>query len=117
MTIELASYEQPETEESSRVQIGIATLNKDKVDLPVFTLQDVDPRILNQTSGVVVARIAYSYTPLQLRFTDANINLSETFLLKPRKSTTVPIGNDPNVPVDCNTTQTGINCPGTTTTN
>ena len=45
--------------------------------------------MLNTTSGVVVARVNYNYTPATLAFMQ-KVTLHETFLLKPRKSLSVP---------------------------
>jgi len=103
VTMELSSYEMDNQNPPQPRLIGTATFNAGQT-LPPFDPLNVDPRILNETSGVVVARIAYSYTPLKLRFTDANIELNETFLLKPRKSTRVPIGSNPDIPVNCSGT-------------
>jgi len=103
VTMELSSYEMDDQNPPQPRLIGTATFNAGQT-LPAFDPLNVDPRILNETSGVVVARIAYSYTPLKLRFTDANIELKEIFLLKPRKSTRVPIGDNPDIPVNCSGT-------------
>ncbi len=46
-------------------------------------------KMLNNTSGVVVARVNYNYTPATLAFMQ-KVTLHETFLLKPRKSLSVP---------------------------
>lgn len=111
VTIELTSYELDA--QGATVPLGRAVLNAGQ-NLPAFNPDTVDARILNETSGVVVARIAYSYTPLMLRFTDADINLTETFLLKPRRSSSVPIGNDPDLDVTCSATNVdNITCSGT----
>jgi len=108
VTMELASYQKDDQDMPEL--IGMATLNAGQA-LPAFDPATVDDRILNSTSGVVVARIAYSYEPLMLRFTSANINLTEIFLLKPRRSSSVPIGDDPTVPVTCTSSSlTNISC-------
>ncbi|MEP1230664.1 MAG: TadE/TadG family type IV pilus assembly protein [Litorimonas sp.] len=101
VTIDITSYDL-DTNGDVR-DLGRATLNQGQALQP-FNPDTLDPRILNATSGVVVARIAYSYTPLQLRFTNADIDLKETFLLKPRRSSSVPIGDDPAVQVNCTAT-------------
>lgn len=111
VTIELRSYDLDAN--GNPRELGRATLNQGQ-DLQPFNPDTVDSRILNTTSGVVVARVAYSYTPLMLRFTDADINLRETFILKPRRSASVPIGDNPALPVKCSaTTVTNISCGGT----
>jgi len=45
--------------------------------------------MFNAQSGVVVARINYKYEPTTMMFMD-KLTLSETFVLKPRKSISVP---------------------------
>jgi len=111
VTIELTSYDLDA--DGNPRELGRATLNQGQ-DLQPFNPDTVDSRILNTTSGVVVARVAYSYTPLMLRFTDADINLRETFLLKPRRSESIPIGDDPSLPVTCSATNvTNVTCGGT----
>ncbi len=111
VTIELTSYELDENDNPRA--LGQAILNAGQ-NLPAFDPDTVDSRILNSTSGVVVARIAYSYTPLKLRFTDTDINLTEIFLLKPRRSASVPIGDDIDLPVTCSATNiTNVTCGGT----
>jgi len=111
ITLELTSYDLDD--DGNPRLLGMATLNSGQT-LPAFDAATVDTRILNSTSGVVVARIAYSYEPLMLQFTDTNINLTEIFLLKPRRSASVPLGDNPDLPVNCTaTTLTNINCTGT----
>lgn len=112
VTIEITSYELDSND--MPVLLGMATLNPGQ-SLPPFDPGTVDNRILNNTSGVVVARIAYSYSPLMLRYTDSDINLTELFLLKPRRSSSIQIGNDPNTPVVCNAASVStITCSGQT---
>lgn len=49
----------------------------------------INSNMLNDTSGVVVARVNYQYEPATLVFMK-NVTLNETFLLKPRRSLSVP---------------------------
>jgi len=113
VTIELSSYEMDNQNPPQPVLIGQATLNSGQT-LPEFDAADVDERILNPTSGVVVARITYSYTPLKLRFFDTDIELKEIFLLKPRQSASIPIGDNPDSPINCSTNEQGnVSCGGT----
>lgn len=73
-----------------------------------YNSSNIDPRLLNQTSGVVVARVAYDYQLSLLTYngnthatgplssSSRTVNLSDTFLLKPRVSdqvTFVPYTN------------------------
>lgn len=116
VTIELSSYD---LDPSGNARLlGVATLNDgpNTQNLPPFDASTVDGRILNSSSGVVVARIVYSYTPLMLRYTDADINLTEIFLLKPRRSESVPIGDTAGLPVACSASNFGnVTCGGTVT--
>ncbi len=80
-----------------------------------FDADSLDARLLSENSGIVVTRVTYEYTPIETtdsiqrkgtddgatgddyetdRF-DGNITLSETYLLKPRRSELVDI-----VPMD-----------------
>jgi len=113
VTIELASYQMDNQTPPQPELIGMATLNPGSASLTDFDPATVDTRILNSTSGVVVARIGYNYTPLMLRYTDSTIQLKETFLLKPRRSASVPIGDDITTPVRCSaSTPTTVACTG-----
>ena len=113
VTIELSSYQMNNQNPPQPVLIGKATLNSGQT-LPGFDAAKVNSRILNPTSGVVVARITYSYTPLKLRFIDTDIELKEIFLLKPRQSASIPIGENPDTPINCSTNDQGkVNCGGT----
>jgi len=75
---------------------SIQTIGSAKLNGGVSTTFDptaIDNKILTDQSGVVVARVQFAYTPPQLQFMSGNINIEETFLLKPRKSNTVTIEN------------------------
>ena len=56
--------------------------------------------MLNPTSGAVVARINHRYKPVTLTFMK-NVTLSETFVLKPRKSVFVPFDDSGNDTFNC----------------
>jgi len=74
------------------VPLGVATLrapDSEADPIKAFDADTLDDLILSETSGVVVARLAYEYEPLKLRFLDTNFTMTETFLLKPRKSATI----------------------------
>jgi len=85
--IDIASYSRDSS--NNVVPRGKATLNGG-LSTP-FNASDLDTRILSSTSGIVVARVLYTYEPLKLRYTSADIDLTETFMLKPRKSANVDI--------------------------
>lgn len=85
--IEISSYAR--ASDNSIIQKGRATLNG---PFPTtFDASKLDDRILSSTSGIVVARVIYSYEPLKLRYMKSDFDLKETFMLKPRKSANVDI--------------------------
>ena len=87
VTIEIASYAR--AADDSIIQKGKAVLNG---PFPVsFDAAALDTRILSSTSGVVVARVNYTYEPLKLRYMPSDFDLREVFMLKPRKSANVEI--------------------------
>jgi len=85
--IEISSYSR--ASDDSIVQRGRATLNGPFPS--TFDASSLDKRILSNTSGIVVARVVYSYTPLKLRYMKTDVDLQEVFMLKPRKSANVDI--------------------------
>jgi len=90
ITIEIASYARDI--DGAIVERGVATLKgTEGEDLPEFNAEDLDDRILSDSSGVVVARVNYKYETLNLRYLPTSISLSEVFMLKPRKSANVDI--------------------------
>ncbi len=56
-----------------------------------FNSDGVSATLLNQTSGLVVTRIKYDYHSPSQTFVQTP-SLSETFMLKPRKSKSIPFG-------------------------
>lgn len=92
VTIEIASYAR-DTDDNV-IERGKATLKgTNGIDFPTFDAASLDTRILSDSSGVVVARVNYIYEPLKLRYMTTDFNLSEVFMLKPRKSANVDIEN------------------------
>ena len=80
-----------------------------------FDAASLDSKLLSATSGVVVTRVKYQYTPIQLRFFDSTITLEETFLLKPRRSDAVQIQDGPGSDITCIATHfSNVSCSGTT---
>jgi len=113
VTIEIASYAR--AADDSIIQKGKATLKgTNGIDLPTFNAADLDDRILSSTSGVVVARVNYVYEPLKLRYMPTDFNISETFMLKPRKSANVDIedanGGTPSNKYSCTFVSGKPNC-------
>jgi len=88
--MEIASFSRDS--DGAIVPRGKASLNGPYPD--AFDAAGLDDLILSEASGVVVARVSYNYEPLKLRFFDSNFTLTETFLLKPRKSATVDFENE-----------------------
>lgn len=70
-------------------KLGAGTISNGGANLT--DLQNMN--LLTPTSGVVVATINYDYTPVGFLYFKENqkINLHETFVLKPRRSSSVPI--------------------------
>lgn len=69
-----------------------------------FNAASLDTKLLNAKSGVVVTRVAYKYTPIELRYFNSEITLDETFLLKPRRSDAVQIQDGNGSLIDCTAT-------------
>ena len=88
-----------------------------------YNASAIDSRILNDTSGVVVARVSYDYTIRLMNFSSTNdsvgeinrgvnnITLEETFLLKPRQSARVVYADaSGNSDFTCNHSASGPSC-------
>jgi Flp pilus assembly protein TadG len=86
-------------ESRGRIQLNSSVGNFSK-----FDASTLDEKLLNSKSGVVVTRVRYKYTPLQLRFFDSTITLEETFLLKPRRSDAVNFQDGAGSKIDCTAT-------------
>ena len=89
ITVELSSYEMDTSGTVTRVgyaRLGptISSGGPATYDPSVLSAQ-----MLNSQSGAVVARINDQYTPTTFKFMD-NMTLSETLVMKPRKSITIP---------------------------
>ena len=64
--------------------------------------------LLNQTSGLLVTRIEYNYSsPSGLSTYVQTPTLSETFMLKPRKSVSIPFSNGGGSAMTCTLTNVG----------
>lgn len=99
VNIELASYDL-DPSNNPRL-LGKANLNSGSQPFKAFDPSSLDSRILSQDSGIIVARIAYNFEPLQVRYFDSNVNLRETFMFKPRQSEKVQIGANIGDQVTC----------------
>ena len=92
-----AEGQPPESRGRIRLNSGVGNFSN-------FDASNLDPKILNSKSGVVVTRVRYNYTPMQLRFFDSTIRLDETFLLKPRRSDAVNFQDGNGSLVTCSAT-------------
>jgi len=113
VTIALDSYGATAGSGSSAdltVPIGSAVMNSGAAPLPEFDAGSVNQRLLNTSSGIVVSRIAYNYSPLKLRFMKTDFTLSDTFVLKPRKSSVTLFDNQPMKSYTCNSSDGNVRC-------
>ena len=83
---------------------GRIRVNQSAGNFTNFDASTLDTKILNANSGVVVTRVTYKYTPIELRFFNSDITLDETFLLKPRRSDAVQIQDGMGSLIDCTAT-------------
>ena len=102
-----AEGQPPESRGRIRVNSGVGGFAN-------FDASGLDTKLLNSKSGVVVTRVRYQYTPLQLRFFNTTIRLEETFLLKPRRSDAVEIQDGNGSIVNCTATSyANVSCSAT----
>ncbi len=99
ITFEVQSYALDD--DGNMISEGFVELNSGRSALPSLDVSSLDDRILSDTSGVVITRVAYTYSPFKLQFFDTDITLSETFLLKPRRSVSVVLAEDEGKILDC----------------
>jgi Flp pilus assembly protein TadG len=120
--MEITSYEMDAS--GNIVNLGSAIYNSgNKGMLKAVDPANFGPELLSQSSGVVVANVAYSYNPLGYerqiitskteggkikqvdkgtrRFLSPTVTLRETFMLKPRRSTSVEIGDGVDSEMTC----------------
>jgi Flp pilus assembly protein TadG len=89
ITIELNSYQKNADNSIERVGYARVGPQISAGGSASFDPSTLGANMLNASSGVVVARVNYKYKPATLAFMK-NTTLAETFLLKPRKSLSVP---------------------------
>lgn len=65
-----------------------------------FDASDVNPTLLNATSGLVVTRVSYNYKSPSREFVGTP-TLSESFMLKPRKYNVIPFINGAGSTIEC----------------
>lgn len=90
--------------------VGSAVMNSGAAPLPSFNPGDVDKSMMNENSGIVVARIAYNYTPLKFMYMKQDITMSDTFILKPRRSTEVTFGSASGKSFSCTASGRTVSC-------
>lgn len=88
-------------------------------------LKDVDPdgisnSMFDENSGIVIARVAYRYSPMGLKntidgsdkkeFLPSVVTLSETFMLKPRQSATIVVGAGTGTVITCTGSANNVSC-------
>ena len=113
ISIDMESFILPGVGEAPESQ-GRIRLNAGAGNFGNFDAASLDSKLLSATSGVVVTRVKYRYTPIQLRFFDSTITLEETFLLKPRRSDAVQIQDGPGSEINCTATSfSNVTCSGT----
>ncbi len=71
-----------------------------------FDPSAVSPNLLNETSGLVVTRLEYVYRSPSREFVGTP-TLNETFMLKPRRSKSIPFSNGGGSTVNCTLTGSG----------
>ena len=100
VSIDMESFILPAADQPPESR-GRIRLNSTVGGFESFDATVLDPKLLNENSGVVVTRVRYNYTPLEFRFFDSTVVLEETFLLKPRRSDAVQIQAGNGSLVDC----------------
>ncbi len=89
VTIELNSYQMATDGSGTIDRIGYARMGPAiSAGGPATFDPNTISDMISETSGAVVARVNYKYVPVTLKFVDT-MTLSETFVLKPRKSISV----------------------------
>ncbi|MEP3654139.1 MAG: TadE/TadG family type IV pilus assembly protein [Litorimonas sp.] len=100
VSIDMESFILP-SEGAAPESRGRIRLNSSVGNFSDFDASTLDIKLLNSKSGVVVTRVKYNYTPLELRYFDSTVKLEETFLLKPRRSDAVDFQDGNGSVVDC----------------
>ena len=100
VSIDIRSFE---IDGSGNVQeVGYARLGTGITDK--YDATDTNAVLLNQASGLVVTRVQYEYYSPSQTFVQTP-TLSETFMLKPRKSVAIPFGSN----ITCSVISSGNN--------
>jgi hypothetical protein len=107
-TIQLDSWARDS--DGKNTLVGSAIMNSGAAALPSFDPGEVEDSLMNENSGILVARIAYNYTPLKLMFLNQDITMSDTFILKPRRSTEVTFGSASGKSFSCTASGRTVSC-------
>lgn len=108
VTIQLESWSRDS--DGNDTSVGVATMNAGAASLPAFDVSTVDDSLLNDTAGIVVARVAYLYSPLKLQYMKTDFTMSDTFILKPRRSSEVTFANEVGKTFSCSSSGTSVSC-------
>jgi Flp pilus assembly protein TadG len=108
VTIQLDSWSRDVS--GKDVLVGSATMNAGASKLPSFNVAKVDKTLLNENSGIVVARVSYNYSPFKAMFFDSDITMSESFVLKPRRSSNVTFDGTAGKKFTCSSNGTTAKC-------
>ena len=94
-SFEVTSDDNPATATDDRVieSVGFASFGPSFDGGTLFDPMTIESRILSSSSGVVVARMNYEYTPRVTENFVGTKTFKETFILKPRRSAIVRFNN------------------------
>lgn len=102
VSIDMISFEKDE--DGNITEVGYAKLGSGLTS-KYAPPSSLSASLLNATSGLLVTRIEYKYvSPTGLGYYVKTPTLSETFMLKPRKSVTIPFVNGTSSTVTCTLT-------------
>lgn len=108
VTIQLDSWSRNSSGQNKLV--GSAVMNNGSAALPSFDPATIDDSLLNENAGILVARVAYNYSPLKLLYMKQDITLSDTFVLKPRRSNEITFGSTDGKKYTCTGTGRTVSC-------
>ena len=108
VTIQLDSWARDSA--GKNTLIGSATMNSGSATLPSFDPAKIDNSLMDEKAGILVARVAYNYSPLKLLYMKKNITLSDTFVLKPRRSSEVTFGSTEGKVYSCSASGKTVSC-------
>ncbi|CAM3689549.1 TadE/TadG family type IV pilus assembly protein [Litorimonas haliclonae] len=108
VTIQLDSWSRNSSGKNELV--GSAIMNEGSAALPSFDPATIDESLLNENAGILVARVAYKYSPLKLLYMKRDITLSDSFVLKPRRSDVITFGSTEGKKYTCTGTGRTVSC-------